>query len=89
MSDMLFCYCCRKHHPREQMRRFTTRSGERWRCLRSIAAARSHPGERDAFGRRQSEQNRQAAVHVAEQNRQAAVHVAERVALLRLRHEAP
>ena len=39
MSDMLFCYCCRTHHPKEQMRRFTTRTGQRWRCLRSIEAA--------------------------------------------------
>ena len=46
MSDTLFCYCCRTHHPKEQMRRFTTRTGQRWRCLRSIEAARSNPGER-------------------------------------------
>lgn len=78
MPDMLFCYCCRKHHPREEMRRFTTRSGERWRCRRSIEAARSHPGERDAFGRLQSEQNRLAARRMA-----------ERVAMLHLRHDPP
>jgi hypothetical protein len=66
MSDTLFCYCCRTHHPKEQMRRFTTRSGQRWRCLRSIEAARSNPGEREAFGRRQSELNRLAASRMAE-----------------------
>ena len=37
MPEMLFCYCCRVHHPREQMRLFQTRHGPRWRCLRSIA----------------------------------------------------
>lgn len=66
MSDMLYCYCCRKHHPKEQMRRFATRTGERWRCVRSIEAARARPDERDAFGRRQSELNRQTASQLAE-----------------------
>ena len=66
MSDTLYCYCCRKHHPKAQMRRFMTRTGERWRCLNSIEAARARPDERDAFGRRQSELNRQTAVRVAE-----------------------
>lgn len=66
MSDMLYCYCCRKHHPKEQMRRFATRTGERWRCQRSIKAASARPDERDAFGRRQSELNRQMAVRMAE-----------------------
>lgn len=66
MSDMLYCYCCRKHHPKEQMRRFATRTGERWRCQRSIEAASARPDERDAFGRRQSELNRQMAVRMAE-----------------------
>lgn len=66
MADTLFCYCCRTHHPKEQMRRFATRQGERWRCLRSIEAARAKPGERDAFGRQQSAINRQAASRMAE-----------------------
>ena len=69
MSDTLFCYCCRTHHPKEQMRRFATRSGERWRCLRSIEAARAKPGERDAFGRQQSEINRLSTSQMAERMR--------------------
>jgi hypothetical protein len=48
------------------MRRFATRTGERWRCLRSIEAAHARPDERDAFGRKQSELNRQTAVRTAE-----------------------
>jgi len=67
MSDTLYCYCCRTHHPKEQMRRFKTRTGERWRCLRSIEAARARPDERDAFGRHQSELNRQSATRMTEQ----------------------
>ena len=61
MTDTLFCYCCRIHHPKDEMRRFATRQGERWRCLRSIEAAGRSRGERDAFGRRQSDLNRLAA----------------------------
>ena len=66
MTDMLYCYCCRVHHPRQQMRLFPTTRGARWRCLRSIAAARSDTQARDAFGRRQTEINRQATVAEAE-----------------------
>ena len=66
MSDTLYCYCCRTHHPKAQMRRFTTRTGERWRCLSSIEAARARLDERDAFGRQQSELNRQTALRLTE-----------------------
>ena len=78
MSDKLFCYCCRTHHPKDQMRRFATSKGKRWRCLRSIEAARGQPGERDAFGRRQSELNRLAASQIA-----------ERMVMPHLRHGPP
>ncbi len=57
MTETLFCYCCRVHHPSEQMRRFETRHGARWRCLRSIQAARSSIDQRDQFGRHQSDIN--------------------------------
>ena len=69
MSDTVFCYCCRTHHPRAQMRRFATRAGERWRCLRSIAAASCSQPERDAVGRKQSEINRELARRLAEYGR--------------------
>jgi hypothetical protein len=61
MAETLFCYCCRIHHPKDQMRRFATRQGERWRWLRSIEAAGRSRGERDAFGHRHSDLNRLAA----------------------------
>lgn len=57
MSETRYCYCCRVHHPSELMRSFETRHGVRWRCLRSIEAARSSVEQRDLFGRRQSEIN--------------------------------
>ena len=66
MSETLFCYCCRVHHPREQMRPFETKHGVRWRCIRSIEAAACSRPERDAFGRRQSEINRENARRIAE-----------------------
>lgn len=61
MPETLFCYCCRVHHPKEQMRRFSTRAGYRWRCQGSIEAAMRSIDERDAFGRRQTIINRDAA----------------------------
>lgn len=71
MTDTQFCYCCRVHHPKDQMRRFATRQGERWRCLRSIEAAVGQRSERDAFGRRQTAINRAAAQRAAEHARQS------------------
>lgn len=61
MSEKLFCYCCQAYHPREEMRRFRTRGGYRWRCARSIEAAARSVRERDLFGLRQSALNREAA----------------------------
>lgn len=61
MSETIYCYCCRVHHPKEEMRRFTTRAGERWRCLRSIVAAGSSRQARDAFGERQTRQNQESS----------------------------
>ena len=66
MSETLFCYCCRVHHPREQMHSFQTRQGSRWRCRRSIDAARTSIGERDAFGRQQTEINIEENLLIAE-----------------------
>jgi hypothetical protein len=65
MSDTLYCYCCRVHHPRDQMHSFMTSQGLRWRCQRSIDAAKRSRDERDAFGKQQTEINREAALEVA------------------------
>lgn len=59
--EMLFCYCCRAHHPKDQMRLYSTSHGKRWRCRRSIDAASQSRSDRDAFGHRQTVQNQQAA----------------------------
>ncbi len=65
MSETLYCYCCRVHHPRDQMHSFMTSQGLRWRCQRSIDAAKRSRDERDAFGKQQTEINREAAQEVA------------------------
>lgn len=75
MTEMQYCYSCRVHHPKDQMRRFQTKQGYRWRCTRSIQAAAGPAIVRDAFGRQQSEQNRAESRHLA-----------QRLALLRLEH---
>lgn len=69
MSETRYCYCCRVHHPIDQMRRYPTRAGDRWRCLRSIAAASCSQPERDAVGRKQSEINRELVRRLAEYGR--------------------
>jgi hypothetical protein len=66
MSQMHFCYVCRIHHPAEEMSVIHTRAGRRWRCLRSIAAAKTPSAERDAFGSIQTEINQALARHMAQ-----------------------
>ncbi|NMG17268.1 hypothetical protein [Aromatoleum bremense] len=61
MSETLFCHCCRIYHPRDEMCRYLTRHGYRWRCRRSIEAAQGSIAERDAFGRQQTQINRDLA----------------------------
>lgn len=65
MTEQRYCYCCRVHHPHEQMRLYLTKAGYRWRCIRSIEAAACDTRERDAFGQRQSEINRETARRAA------------------------
>ena len=67
MSETVFCYACRTHHPKEHMSRFETRCGTRWRCRESIRAAKGSIEERDAFGRKQTGMNREASLAIAQQ----------------------
>jgi hypothetical protein len=63
MTDTIFCYSCRAHHPAVQMCLVPTRRGRRWRwrCLRSIAEANRSRSERDAFGELQTAIKREQA----------------------------
>ena len=58
MTTKVYCYNCMSYHSPDEMRKVTTKAGERWRCIRSIEAAGAGPSERDAFGRSMSELNR-------------------------------
>ena len=58
MSDQVFCYHCRRHHPADQVTQVYARGVKRWRCRQSIVLSRSSSVARDAFGRAVSEQNR-------------------------------
>lgn len=70
MTETMYCYCCRVHHPKDQMRLFPTKLGDRWRCIRSIEAASRSLLTRDAFGRQQTEFNREDSRRVAERSQQ-------------------
>lgn len=61
MSETVFCYHCRVHHPKDSVRLIETRTGKRWRCIKSIDATKGGQEERAAFGQRMSELNRIAA----------------------------
>lgn len=58
MSETAFCYHCRTHHPLEEMRQVKTSMGKRWRCIRSIEAAKADRATREAYGRSVTEMNR-------------------------------
>ena len=51
MSSPIYCYHCGTHHPEEEMRQILTKDGKRWRCIKSIEAAKRGLGEREAYGR--------------------------------------
>jgi hypothetical protein len=68
MTEPVFCYSCRTDHPLNQMQQFRTRHGLRWRCRRTIAAAKSSVAEREVFGRQQTEINLNTAEKLARQH---------------------
>ena len=57
MAETAFCYHCRQHHPKTEMRQIETKAGKRWRCIRSIQATQKSSEARDAFGRQVSAMN--------------------------------
>ena len=58
MIDKVYCYHCRSYHALEEVRLVQTKSGKRWRCLKSIVSSQASREQRDAFGRSVSELNR-------------------------------
>ena len=56
-----YCYHCRTHHPVEEMRLLVTKTGTRWRCIKSIEAVKRSKEERDEYGRQVSAANQAEA----------------------------
>ncbi len=69
-NDTKYCYHCRVHHPAAETRLISTKTGKRWRCLRSIEATRISAAARAEFGRTIS------AINLAE-TQSRAKHVSE------------
>lgn len=61
MPETAYCHQCGVHHPIEEMRQILTKCGKRWRCIKSINAAKAGIADRDAFGRRITEINKAEA----------------------------
>jgi hypothetical protein len=60
-----YCYHCGKCHPIELMRQLATGAGKRWRCIKSIEAAKVSQKTRDAYGRKITEINQVDSEHRA------------------------
>jgi hypothetical protein len=60
-----YCYHCKQYHQIEQMRLLVTKTGKRWRCIRSIEATRVSREARDNFGKQISANNRADNEHRA------------------------
>ncbi len=57
-KDTAFCYHCRIHHPKTEMRHLLKGGVRRWRCIKSIEATRKGIADREAFGRTITEMNK-------------------------------
>jgi hypothetical protein len=58
MSETAFCYHCGAYHPIEEMRQTLTKSGKRWRCVKSIELTKQGSAKREAFGRQTTANNK-------------------------------
>ena len=61
MDDTVFCYHCHARHSRDEMRQVVTKTGTRWRCAKSIAAAKKDVKAREEFGRQVTAMNKSEA----------------------------
>ncbi len=61
MPETAFCYHCGTHHPLEEMRQILTKTGKRWRCVKSIEATKVGIAKRDAYGQQISATNKAEA----------------------------
>jgi hypothetical protein len=58
MPETAFCYHCGTRHPLEEMRQIVTKSGKRWRCVKSIELTKQGGAKREAFGRQTTANNK-------------------------------
>lgn len=58
MTELVFCYHCRRHHPANEMTQVENRGVKRWRCRASLSVGRRSVAVRDAFGKAVSQMNR-------------------------------
>ena len=61
MTESAFCYTCAVHHPIEEMRQILTKTGRRWRCIRSSELAKQTGAAREAFGQKTTANNKAEA----------------------------
>ncbi len=61
MVTTLYCYHCRTYHPKEEMRQIETKSGKRWRCIKSIEATKQGRAARETFGKQTTDINKAEA----------------------------
>jgi hypothetical protein len=71
----IYCYHCCAQHPKEQMRLVMTKTGNRWRCKKSIDAAAKADKDmalRLAYGQKAADKNKVTAqlTHLAKQSNQ-------------------
>ncbi|HEX5394411.1 MAG TPA: hypothetical protein VFW68_14095 [Rhodocyclaceae bacterium] len=57
MTDR-YCYHCNTRHPESEMRLIESKTGKRWRCVKSIEASKKPKEDREAFGKKATEQNK-------------------------------
>jgi hypothetical protein len=53
-----YCYICNVHHSKEEMRQIMTGRGKRWRCIKTIEAARMASSKRQEFGAQTTASNK-------------------------------
>lgn len=58
MPPTHFCYHCSKHHPADEMRQVDNKGKKRWRCIKSIEAAKQAKDVREEFGRNVTANNK-------------------------------
>lgn len=66
MPNKKYCYACRVYHEPVLMVQHPTRRGLRWRCRESIEQASAPVAVRDAFGRSQTQINKETAQRSAD-----------------------